>query len=264
MPIRDDDSYSSEHREIATVSTDDSSKARDVEFADLVEKLNFAIVDVKKLKPWKDRALKAESLNRKLTLTLSKLKDELTDTQYELQKWKKRAVRAEQENQAEILKWKSKVKNARESRTELLDNEEDELLNDDGETFTNLVSERDEAEDNSTISTFKEERGRKDLKNKSPTGNSFRDKWKNIKFDEPVTNDDHSLKEDGTSTLIANDIVLQYEVGVFGKEQEPEDGSAVEAEEILNNYLSMKGRFNSRRFDSSGKTTAKTGKRLEV
>ena len=67
-------------------STIDESQ---VEFADVVEKLNFAIDNVRQLKPWKDRALKAERANRQLNSTVARLKNELSDTEYELQKWKK-------------------------------------------------------------------------------------------------------------------------------------------------------------------------------
>jgi len=162
--------------DLLAVATDDDSKGLEIDFDDVVDTLMNTIENVNILKPWKKRALKAENLNNKLSLALSKLKDELKDAKYDLQKWKKRAVRAEQENQAEILKWKSKVKSVRESRTELL--EDDDTLLKEGETLSNLVSKSD---DDNEDQALKEERAKARAKviNKL-TGNSFRDKWNNL------------------------------------------------------------------------------------
>ena len=258
-------------------SNESDSRDSEVEFADVVEKLSFAINNVRQLKPWKDRALKAERNNRQLSLTITRLKEELNDSEYEAVKWKKRALRAEGENQDEVLKWKNKAIKARttiEVRTDRKKSNKDtrddqDLLMagvDDGETFTNLVSERDD--DESTISTFRDDsKFGQDL-----TGKSFRSKWDNMGFDHKPTPTHIPVRvenNDGASTVAAQQILQNFERGnVFGSSKPergnlygtskviPDDSSTVAAEEILNNYLNMKGRFNSRRFDTSSKLTA--------
>ena len=232
--ISDDDSINSENTSV-------SKRPDEVDFADVIEKLTYAIDNVKTLKPWKDRALKAEQLTRELTLTISKLRDELNDAQYDLQKWKKRAVRSEKENQDEILKWKYKVQANRKSRTELRD-DDDELFKElGGETVTHLLSESD---DNSSISNH-------DNHSKSIVkltgGKSFRAKWKNLKLDDEPS----QPQKDVTDKYVTVESVTHSE--------QSEEKSGVEAEEILNNYLSMNGRFSSRRFDS--KSSPKSSRR---
>lgn len=321
---------------VSSSSNDSSSHESEIEFADVVEKLTFAIDNVKQLKPWKDKALKYERMNKQLNKTVNRLREELSDAEYELQKWKKRALRAEKENQDEILKWKNQVRYARKSIAE--DNydkrQDDDLLPDETETYTNLVSERDD--DNTTISTnrYDDSKPIQEL-----AGKSFRDKWEKMGFDEGKEsstsaredNDDDStvaaqelIKKyereskfgsalnrdiDDSSTVAAEQIMKQFEGGngftssarrvaddssnassgfmrkydmgsifnsshrglddksssssqdimnKFGRGNEfgssrrvGDDNSGLEAEDILNNYLNMKGRFNSRRFDST-------------
>lgn len=134
----------------------------EVEFADVVDKLTSVISNVHQLKPWKDRALKAENLNVKLKIKISELTDDLETYMYEVEKWKKRAVRAEEENQLEIQKWRSK---AMSGRPFMKDGRDDMLA-------INLVSEC--GDDDSTISTHGNE----------VAGKSFRSKWKNLDIKE--------------------------------------------------------------------------------
>ncbi len=272
MSVAEDESIAGfSHAISASSKGTKSSSNSQVEFADVVEKLSFAIENVRQLKPWKDRALRAERENRQLHLSLTMLKDELTDCEYEVDKWKKRALRAEQENQDEIIKWKNKARGIRSSnelRDDVLPDDEaiDMLGVDEGETYTNLVTEGDG--DNSTISTQNDDHGL--------TGVSFRSKWKKLGFAEekrdPEQDDDESVAlpvalpvHDDSSTVAAEELVRSYEQGTmfgpkksFGKTMADDSSSAIEAEEILNNYLSMKGRFKSRRFDSSNRSLQQT------
>jgi hypothetical protein len=304
LAFSDDDS---ETKTLSTASKGASTNDSEIEFADVVEKLSFAIKNIRQLKPWKDRALKAERINRQLNQTVATLRDDLNDSEYEMLKWKKRAIRAEGEIQDEVLAWKKKAikarmgKDIRDDDLDLELNNEDLLLNEnENETFTNLLTERDD--DESTISTFRDDtKSEQDV-----TGKSFRSKWNNLGFDEkqkpttPTTSygvhyDDGStvaaqeiiqnvekgnvfgsssnpkqkstyvglvdVRADDGSTVAAQQIMQNYERGVSFRAGQssstkakltiPDDNSSVAAEEILNNYLNMKGRFSSRRFDTS-------------
>lgn len=233
-----------------TASSRDSSNNSQIEFADVVEKLNFAIDNVRQLKPWKDRALKAEKANGQLLLTVATLKDELLDSEYEKDKWKKRAIRAEQENQDEIMKWKNKAIKARA-------NGEIEYRHDSRDDYPNVILGRDD--DNSTIATNNDSKSIQEL-----TGGSFRSKWKNMGFKEEKkdSNDIDDLYNpavDDNTTVAAEEIIENFENGMLFESSKrsrrgmgaSDNESSIEAEDILNNYLSMKGRKNSRRFDSS-------------
>ncbi len=249
-------------QQLTLSTTRDSNITEDtqVEFSDVIEKLNSAIGIVKILTPWKEKALKAELENRQLRASVNRLKDDLLDTEYEVDKWKKRALRAEQENQEEIIKWKNKAVKARTSK-EIRD--DIDLINiDDDDTFTNLVSERDD--DNSTLSS------RKDLKLKNVK--SFRSKWRNIGFHEESNVQDALIPViDDDTTVAAEQIIETYESGLEMFERKAshgrnkaDDQSSIEAEEILNNYLQRKGRYHSRRFDSSGRYTTPEGRGRSV
>ncbi len=213
-----------------------SSEESQVEFADVVEKLSFAIENVRQLKPWKDRALKAERSNRQLNGTVARLKNELSDTKYELQKWKKRALRAEQENQDEVLKWKKQAIQARsgaDSRDEI---DDVDLLMVNSNTFTtNLASERDD--DDTTISTFRDDS--KSIQN--VTGKSFRDKWNNFVIEdvkevkEAQTEQTAVHQPDENSTVAAQELIHKYERDIFGTGV-PDESSTVAAEEIMQDY----------------------------
>ena len=255
-------------------SHDSSSNESEVEFTDVIEKLHFAIDNVRQLKPWKDRALKAERSNRHLNSTIARLKSELSDTNYELQKWKKRAVRAEKENQDEVQKWKQQALQARSGINAGINESDDEDINDidllrvhDSNSFTNLASERDD--DESTISTFRDE----SKSVREVTGNSFRNKWNNLVIQEEQINPAESVHEqdenstiaaqelihryernlynhgvpDESSTVAAEEIMHNYEKGLFGpSKSQQDDSSAGAAEEILNNYLNMKVKSSER------------------
>lgn len=213
-------------------SNDSSSRESEVEFADVVEKLSFAIDNVKQLKPWKDKALKFERLNKQLNTTITRMRAELSDAEYELQKWKKRAVRAEKENQDEILKWKNQVRYARKTvlQNDFDKREDDDLLPDENETYTNLVSEKDD--DNTTISTHRYD----DSKSiQELTGKSFRDKWEKMGFNDIKESSASVRSEDDNSTIAAQELIKQYQKGhgFSPSRQIPDDSSTVAAEKIM-------------------------------
>ena len=238
-----------------TASSRDSSNNTQIEFGDVVEKLNFAIDNVRQLKPWKDRAVRAERENRHLSLTVATLKDELLDSEYEVEKWKKRALRAEQENQDEIEKWKNKAMKARESvEIEYRDDSKVQMRD---ENYPNLITGRDD--DDSTIATNNDSKSITEL-----TGRSFRSKWKNMGFKEEKKDvdyydDPYNPVSDDNTTVAAEEIIKNFESGMLFESSKGyrkgmgagDNESSIEVEDILNNYLNMKGRNNSRRFDTS-------------
>ena len=65
-----------------------------------------------------------------------------------------------------------------------------------------------------------------------------------------VFNSSHRGLDDKSSTS-SQDMMRKYGRGNEFGHRAGDDNSGMEAEDILNNYLSMKGRFNSRRFDSN-------------
>ena len=205
----------------------------EVEFSDVIEKLQFAVDALTNLKRWKDKALKAERELHNLKMTVKSLRDEIMDSDYEVEKWKKRALRAEKENQDEIMKWKNK---AIEARSDLRD--DSDLIDFDGESYTDLVSR----DDNSSLSTHQDTKaiglGR---------GQSFRKKW-NFDFTEKQQED--SL-DDAEDDITVEKIIKKYDSTKFVVESRADDDSNIEAEKMLNKYLIMKGRYNSRRFDTS-------------
>jgi len=247
-----------------------STSATKLEFTDVVDTLTAAIDGVQQLEEWKKKALKAERLSKQLKTELDgweercltsetqnrRLNDELADTKDEVAKWKKRAVRAEKENQEEIVKWKKRALRAKNGEEDI----EMETRDDDGaDSFTDLVSHRGH-DDSSTISTRSTQKDKRKDENDKVSNTSFRSKWSKIPLEEPKT--DENANDD--DPCISPEEVLKtcekdfYKIGSKREQQDPEDdNSTAVAEEILNNYLGMKGRLNNRRFDTGTKKISK-------